>query len=38
MPPKVINQVNSFGRSSQLMTLDTVRGFLKDSEKSKYKF
>ena len=38
MPPKVINQVNSFGRSSQLMTLDTVRGFLKDSKKSKYKF
>ena len=38
MPPKIINQVNSFGRSSQLMTLDTVRGFLKDSKKSKYKF
>ena len=37
MPPKVINQINSFGKSFQLMTIDTVKGFLNDSEKSKFK-
>ena len=37
MPPKVINQINSFGKSFQSMTTDTVKGFLKDSVKSKFK-
>ena len=37
MPPKVINQINSFGKSFQSMTIDTVKGFLEDSKKSKYK-
>ena len=37
MPPKVINQINSFGKSAKLMTLETVRGFLKDSKKSNFK-
>jgi len=37
MPPKVINQINSFGKSFQSMTIDTVKGFLKDSNKSKFK-
>jgi len=37
MPPKVINQINSFGKSFQAMTIDTVKGFLKDSKKSKFK-
>jgi transaldolase len=37
MPPKVINQINSFGKSLQSMTIDTVKGFLKDSKKSKFK-
>ena len=37
MPPKVINQINSFGKSFQEMTIDTVKGFLKDSKKSKFK-
>jgi len=37
MPPKVINQINSFGKSFQSMTIDTVKGFLKDSVKSKFK-
>ena len=37
MPPKVINQIESFGKSSKLMTIDTVKGFLKDSKKSKFK-
>ena len=37
MPPKIINQIKSFGKSSNHMTLDTVKGFLKDSKKSKFK-
>jgi transaldolase len=37
MPPKVINQINSFGKSSKFMTIDTVKGFLEDSKKSKFK-
>ena len=36
MPPKVINQINEFGKSSKLMTIDTVKGFLNDSKKSKF--
>ena len=36
MPPKVINQINGFGKSFKSMTLDTVKGFLIDSEKSKF--
>ena len=38
MPPKIINQINKFGRSSKSMTLDTVKGFLADSKKSKFYF
>ena len=37
MPPKVINQISSFGKSTSSLTLDTVRGFLIDSRKSKFK-
>jgi transaldolase len=37
MPPKVINQINSFGKSFHSMTIDTVKGFLEDSKKSKFK-
>ena len=37
MPPKIINQIKSFGKSSKSMTVDTVKGFLKDSKKSKFK-
>ena len=36
MPPKVINQINGFGKSFKLMTIDTVKGFLADSEKSRF--
>ena len=36
MPPKVINQINTFGKSYKAMTLDTVKGFLSDSKKSKF--
>ena len=37
MPPKVINQINTFGKSLKSMTLDTVKGFLIDSKKSKFR-
>ena len=37
MPPKVIDQVHSFGKSFQSMTIDTVKSFLMDSKKSKFK-
>ena len=37
MPPKVINQISKFGKTFTSMTLDTVKGFLKDSQKSKFK-
>ena len=36
MPPKVINQISGFGKSFKSMTLDTVRGFLTDSKKSRF--
>ena len=36
MPPKVINQIAGFGKSFKSMTLDTVRGFLTDSKKSRF--
>ena len=38
MPPKVINQINSFGKSFKSMTLDTVKSFLADSKKSRFSF
>ncbi len=37
MPPKVINQISGFGKSFNAMTIETVKGFLKDSRKSKFK-
>ena len=37
MPPKVINQISSFGKSFKKLTLDTVKGFLLYSKKSKFK-
>ena len=36
MPPKVINLISRFGKSFQSMTLDTVKGFLVDSKKSRF--
>ena len=36
IPPKIINQINGFGKSFKSMTLDTVKGFLIDSKKSKF--
>ena len=37
MPPKIINLINSFGKNSNQLTLETVKGFLMDSKKSKFK-
>ncbi len=37
MPPKVINQITGFGKSFKSMTLDTVKGFLTDSKKSRFR-
>ena len=37
MPPKVISQISSFGKSYNSLTIDTVKGFLVDSRKSKFK-
>tara|TARA_B100000965_G_scaffold350546_1_gene324501 strand:- start:2049 stop:2747 length:699 start_codon:yes stop_codon:yes gene_type:complete len=37
MPPKVINLIKNFGKSYKALTLDTVKGFLADSKKSKFK-
>ena len=34
MPPKIINQINAFGKSFRSMTIDTVKGFLFDSKKN----
>ena len=36
-PAKIIDKINSFGKSFNALTLDTVNGFLKDSKKSKFK-
>ena len=36
MPPKIINQVSNFGKSFNQLTLETVKGFLTDSKKSKF--
>ena len=32
MPPKIIDQINSFGKSDLSMSIDTVKGFLRDSK------
>ena len=31
MPPKIIKQINVFDKNAKKMTLDTVKGFLKDA-------
>ena len=36
MPPKIINQIDELGKSFKSMTLDTVKGFLTDSKKSRF--
>jgi len=37
MPPKIIDKVSNFGKSFEQLTKDTVKAFLTDSKKSKFK-
>ena len=37
MPPKVIEKVSKFGKSFDRLTKDTVKAFLQDSKKSKFR-
>ncbi len=37
MPPKVIEKVSNFGKSFDQLTKDTVKAFLQDSKKSRFK-
>jgi transaldolase len=37
MPPKIINQIPFFGKTFNQLTLETVKGFLNDSKKSKFR-
>tara|TARA_B100000029_G_scaffold173449_1_gene169959 strand:- start:199 stop:891 length:693 start_codon:yes stop_codon:yes gene_type:complete len=37
VPPVIIEKIEKFGKSFQNLTIDTVKGFLKDSKKSKFK-
>ena len=37
VPPAIIEKIENFGKSYKKLTLDTVKGFLNDSSKSKFK-
>ena len=37
MPPSIIEKIAKFGKSQQQLTLDTVKKFLEDSQKSNFK-
>ena len=37
IPPSIIEKIENFGKSFKNLTLETVRGFLLDSKKSKFK-
>ena len=37
VPPSIIQKIEKFGKSFQKLTTDTVKGFLIDSKKSKFK-
>ena len=37
VPPAIIEKIEKFGKSFQMLTTDTVKGFLKDSKKSNFK-
>tara|TARA_B100000401_G_C52701290_1_gene669246 strand:- start:15 stop:611 length:597 start_codon:yes stop_codon:yes gene_type:complete len=36
VPPVIIEKIESFGKSFQKLTIDTVKGFLTDSKKSRF--
>ena len=37
IPPKIIEIIEKFGKTTRKLTIDTVKGFLKDSKRSKFK-
>ena len=37
VPPKIIEKIEKFGKSFNQLSIETVRGFLKDSKKSNFK-
>ena len=37
IPPSIINKIENFGKSLNKLSLETVKGFLMDSKKSKFK-
>ena len=37
VPPTIIEKIEKFGKSYNKLTIDTVKGFLRDSNKSKFK-
>ena len=37
VPPSIIEKIESFGKSFNALTVDTVKGFLEDSKKSNFK-
>ena len=37
VPPKIIEKIEKFGKSFSQLSTETVKGFLKDSKKSKFK-
>ena len=38
IPPSIIEKIEGFGKSYNLLTIETVKTFLNDSKKSKFKF
>ena len=36
IPPKLIEKIENFGKTYNQLTMETVKGFLKDSRKSKF--
>ena len=36
-PPSIIEKIERFGKSSQKLTIETVKGFLEDTQKSQFK-
>ena len=37
IPPKILDQIRNFGKSYNKLTIETVKKFLIDSKKSKFK-
>ena len=37
VPPQIIEKIEKFGKSFSQLTTDTVKGFLNDTKKSKFK-